>query len=246
MVPHLSIVIPAWNEEERLPKTLVKIAEWCKSQPFECEVIVVDDGSADGTAAVARSFRAEPALSVRTLVQPRNMGKGAAVRRGMLEAAGEYRLFSDADLSTPIAEASRLLAELYAGADIAIGSRSLDRSKVKVHQPWYREAMGRVFNVFVQIFVLRGITDTQCGFKAFTGRAAEAVFSLAKVDGFSFDAEALFLAQKLGLSVHQCPVEWYNDERSTVNPISDASRMFLEILRIRRIHRATFEEPDRG
>lgn len=230
--PHLSFIIPAYNEESRLGHSLSTAIRYFADQPYSTEIIVVDDGSRDRTVEVAHSFS-----SVRVLQQQSNRGKGAAVRRGMLEAKGAFRIFSDADFSTPVQETAKVLLVLEQGADVCIGSRALDRSYVKVHQPWYRESMGKVFNVFVQLLLLKGINDTQCGFKGFTAQAAMAIFSRAKVDGFGFDVEALYLARTMGISIEQVPVEWYNDDRTTVNPITDASRMFFELLSIRRLHR---------
>ncbi|MGE5479019.1 MAG: dolichyl-phosphate beta-glucosyltransferase [Chloroflexota bacterium] len=233
MKPYLSIVIPAYNEEKRLGKTLAKVTEFASAQSYSTEIIVVDDGSSDGTLSVA----AEYGDSVRALPLGRNCGKGAAVRAGMLAAVGEVRLFSDADLSTPIFEARKMLECIAAGSDICIGSRALQSEMIKVRQPFYREFMGKTFNKIVQMLVIKGIKDTQCGFKMMTARAAEEVFSRAKIDGFGFDVEALFLAQKLGFKVKELPVEWYNDDASKVNPIVDSAKMFGEILRVRSLHR---------
>ncbi len=164
------------------------------------------------------------------------MGKGAAVRRGMLEASGDFRVFSDADLSTPIYEIKKLIAQHRSGFDICIGSRALVSEMIKEHQPWYRESMGKFFNKLVQALVFKGIQDTQCGFKGFSAKSAEDIFSRTKIDGFAFDVEALFLAARLGYRVKEIPVEWYNDERSTVNPVTDSAKMLLEILRIKGLH----------
>lgn len=229
---HLSFIIPAYNEESRLGRSLANAIQYFADQSYTAEIIVVDDGSRDGTVDIARSFS-----SVRVIEQPHNSGKGAAVRRGMLEAQGAFRIFSDADFSTPVHETAKVLSVLERGADVCIGSRALDRSYVKVHQPWYRESMGKMFNVFVQLLLLKGIKDTQCGFKGFTAQAAQAIFSKAKIDGFGFDVEALYLARMLNLTIEQVPVEWYNDDRTTVNPITDSSRMFFELLSIRKLHR---------
>lgn len=232
MTPHLSFIIPAFNEESRIGKSLETALEYFKGQPYTFEIVVVDDGSSDNTIQVAERYE-----NVRVIQQPGNIGKGAAVRVGMLSGAGTYRIFSDADLSTPIYETAVVLKSLEAGADICIGSRAIDRSFIKKRQPWYRETMGKVYNLIVQILVMRGIKDTQCGFKGFTAHAAEAVFSIAKIDGFSFDVEALYLARNMGLRIEQEPVEWYNDDRSTLHPIYDSLQMIIEILKIRRLHR---------
>lgn len=232
MAPHLSFIIPAYNEEARIAHSLPKAIRYFAGQPYTTELLVVDDGSRDRTAEVARSF---PGVVV--LEQPRNRGKGAAVQRGMLEATGTYRIFSDADFSTPVYETAKLLDCLEKGADVCIGSRALDETCIKVHQPWYRERMGKLFNFFVQMLLFKGISDTQCGFKGFTARAADMIFSKTKIDGFGFDVEVLYLARRLGLTISQLPVEWYNDDRTTVNPLTDASRMFFELLSIKRLHR---------
>lgn len=231
-VPYLSIIIPAYNEEQRLGVTLERISQYMREQAYNTEIIVVDDGSRDNTIDIAHRFS-----HVRVIAQERNRGKGAAVRRGMLEARGTFRLFSDADLSTPITELPKVLSVLQQGtADVCIGSRALNRKNVKKHQPWLRETMGKSFNLLVQMLVLRGITDTQCGFKIFTAKSANLLFSQAKIDGFGFDVEILYLAEKHGLRIAQESVVWFNDERTTVHPVFDAVAMLREILRIRRIH----------
>ncbi len=229
----LSIIIPAYNEEARLAATLDRINDYLKGRDFTYEILVIDDGSTDGTVEVAERY----APVVRAIALPYNMGKGAAVRRGMLEAEGEIRVFSDADLSTPIHELSKIIAGISNGAQVCIGSRALDTSTIKVHQPFYREFMGKTFNRLVQLFVMKGIKDTQCGFKGFTSMAALLIFSRAKIDGFGFDVEALYIARKLGFTVSEVAVEWYNDKRSTVNPVKDSISMMLEILKIRKLHK---------
>ncbi len=193
---------------------------------------MVDDGSTDRTLEIARGYGDK----VKAVSLGANYGKGAAVRKGMLEAKGELRLFTDADLSTPIEEVEKLIEKINEGADICIGSRALDRSLIKERQPFYREYMGRIFNKFVQIFAFKGISDTQCGFKLFVKKAAETIFPSAVIDGFSFDVEILYLAKKNGLKIAQVPVVWINDKRSTVNPIVDSAKMFLELLKIKKIH----------
>lgn len=235
----LSFIIPAYNEGARIEASLVKTREYFAAQSYECEVLVVDDGSRDDTAEIVSRHAGE---GIRLIRQPRNMGKGAAVRRGMLEGKGTYRIFSDADFSTPITETSRMLEQLRE-FDVVIGSRGVDSSFIKKHQPWYRETMGKMFNLLVQALAVPGIKDTQCGFKGFRAVAATGIFSLAKIDGFSFDVEALFLARRLGYSIKEMPVEWHNDERSTLNPVSDSLKMIGELLKIRALHRHTKMEP---
>jgi dolichyl-phosphate beta-glucosyltransferase len=229
----LSLIIPAYNESGRIGASLEKALSWARDQPFSVEIVVVDDGSRDDTLAIAQQYSGE---SLRVLAQPRNMGKGAAVRRGMLEAVGNCRIFSDADFSTPIAEAPKVLEQLRS-FDVVIGSRALDASFIKEHQPWYRESMGKMFNLLVQALAVPGIHDTQCGFKGFRAAAAEAIFSRTKIDGFGFDVEVLYIARQLGYSIKEIPVEWYNDPRSTLNPVSDSLKMFRELLTVRRLHR---------
>lgn len=230
----LSIVIPAYNEARRLPSTLRRIAEWANGQAFSfCEIAVVDDGSRDNTARVVESF-AGGAAAVRLLKNPGNRGKGYAVRHGMLEARGEWRLFTDADLSTPIEEVAKLHEQIeLEGAQIAIGSRALNPALVEVHQAAFREWSGKVFN-----FAMRGITglgfrDTQCGFKLFSSHAAREVFSRQKLDGFSFDVEALFIARRLSLKAVEVPVRWRNVEGTKVGARSGI-QSFADLFRIRR------------
>jgi dolichyl-phosphate beta-glucosyltransferase len=227
--PSLSIVIPAFNEAGRLPKNLARLRDWLSELPYRHEIIVVDDGSTDGTAEAARQAGGDALFLLRH--QP-NRGKGYAVRRGMLAATGERRLMSDADLSTPIEELPRLMSELDHGADIAIGSRAVAGARIEVHQPAYREAMGRVFNRVVQGLLLPGLKDTQCGFKLFTARAAEESFRACRLDGFSFDVEALYVARRRGLRIVEVPVVWRNDEASRVS-LGGGGAAFVDLIRIR-------------
>lgn len=228
--PALSVVIPAYNEARRLPASLRRVLEYLErghGQPFE--IIVVDDGSDDDTAACVRAL-GHPAVTL--VSNERNRGKGYSVRRGMLLASGERLLMTDADLSTPIEELPRLVAALAAGADVAIGSRAANGADIVVHQPWYREVVGRLFNLTVRSLTVRGIRDTQCGFKLFSGRAAHEVFGRLRLDGFSFDVEALFVAQRCGYRLVEIPVRWSNDAASRVTMLKGA-RAFLDLLRIR-------------
>jgi dolichyl-phosphate beta-glucosyltransferase len=231
-MPHLSFIIPAYNEASRLQPSLAKAQEYFAAQSYSTEIIVVNDGSKDDTALVAASVG-----NIRLLEQPRNMGKGAAVRRGMLEAQGKYRIFSDADFSTPVHETARILERLYEGADVCIGSRGVDTTLVKKHQPWYRETLGKMVNVVVQAAFIPGIADTQCGFKGFRAAAAETIFSRTQLNGWMFDLEALYIASKLGLEIDEISVEWYNDERSTVS-FRHSWQILREILSIKRLHRS--------
>lgn len=231
----LSFIIPAYNEEARIGASLQKALDYFGEQPYTTEIIVVSDGSKDRTGDVVQGFQGQKS-PVLFLEQPKNMGKGAAVRRGMLEGRGTYRIFSDADFSTPVHETARMLERLQNGVDVCIGSRGVDTSLVKKHQPFYREFIGNRFNDVIQLFFTRGITDTQCGFKGFTARAAEQIFSRTKIDGFVFDVEALTIARKLGLRIEEIPVEWYNDERTTVS-FGHTGQILRELVAIKRLHR---------
>lgn len=231
--PLISIIIPAYNEESRITKTLDTITEYLNHNHINAEIIVVDDGSSDATAQVAN----QPDNNIKVIKQPKNMGKGAAVRRGMIESCGDIRIFTDADLSTPIHEIDKVISRMNDGIEVFVGSRAIDASLIKKHQPKYRELMGKTFNLIVRMFVLKGIKDTQCGFKAFTKSAANTIFNQAKIDGFGFDVEILFLARKFGFQISEVPVEWHNDDRTTVSPIIDSMKMFIEILKVRFIHK---------
>jgi dolichyl-phosphate beta-glucosyltransferase len=231
--PRISVVIPSYNEEARLPATLGRVAEYLESRPGGWELLVVDDGSRDGTAAAAEAF-ASSRPGVRVLRNPGNRGKGYSVRHGMLEARGRFRIFSDADLSTPIEESAKIVRALERGAGVAAASRRLGASRIETRQPWFREAMGRGFNWIVQALAVRGVSDTQCGFKGLTEEAARAIFPRARIDRFGFDVEILFLARKLGFPIAEVPVRWIDDPDSRVNPLRDPWRMFLEVVRVRR------------
>jgi len=231
----LSIVVPAFNEERRIGASLEKLLDYGKRRLAGFEIIVVDDGSSDRTCAlVDERARGEPRLQLVRL--PHNRGKGAAVRRGMLEARLAHALFTDADLSTPIEDVELLFAAL-GEAQVAIGSRALAGSRIEVRQPFYREWMGRGFNLLVQRAALPGIHDSQCGFKLFEIAAARELFALARLDGFAFDVEVLFLCRKLGIRVAEVPVRWRNDQASRVKPVRDALRMARDLALIRAVHR---------
>ncbi|MCB2155245.1 glycosyltransferase family 2 protein [bacterium] len=230
--PFLSVIIPAYNEEKRLPATLEQVQDYLAGQDYEWEVLVVDDGSKDRTIEVAEEVFRDPRC--RVVRNPRNMGKGATIRNGMMQARGELRLFTDADNSTPIEETGKLVERMMAeSADVAVGSRAIEGANVEVHQPFYREWMGRTFNLIVQLFALRGIKDTQCGFKIFTKDAAEYVFPRQQMDGFSFDVEVLFLAQRKGFKIVEVPVRWINSPASRVSPLSDSAKMFVDVMKLR-------------
>jgi dolichyl-phosphate beta-glucosyltransferase len=225
----LSVVIPAWNEERRLPTTLARTLDYLRPRGVPFEVVVADDGSRDGTVSVVDSLR-EPA--VRVLPGEVNRGKGHAVKRGMLAARGHHRLMTDADLSTPIEDLERLEAALRGGAEVAIGSRALESSRVEIRQSAFREGMGRVFNLGVRALLLPDLRDTQCGFKLFTADAAEAAFSATRLDGFCFDVEALVAARRRGFRVAEVPVTWRNDVATRVG-LRKGAMAYLDLLRVR-------------
>ena len=236
----LSLVLPAYNEAPRIPSTLESIRAFAEGRFDALEVLWVDDGSTDGTAALLGQAAAveKGPLRVRVLALPQNQGKGAAVRRGMLEATEPWVLMSDADLSTPLEELDALWRALEGqGADVALGSRGLPESRLEIRQPLYRETMGRTFNLLVKGLVVGGIHDTQCGFKLLRREVAQALFSRARVDRFAFDVEVVYLARKLGLRVVEVPVRWSHAEGSRVRPVQDSARMFADLLRIRWMHR---------
>lgn len=231
----LSIIIPAYNEERRLGQTLRAVLAYLERQPCSAEIIVVDDGSQDGTAQVAASFSGHKPR-VQLLRNSRNRGKGYSVRKGFLRAKGKHLLFSDADLSTPIEELGMLIAALRNGYDIAIGSRALPESQIEVNQPWYRQNMGRLFNILVQALILQGIRDTQCGFKCFTREAAVDICHRMRCERFAFDVEMLYLAQVMGYRVAEVPVIWRNSPETKVHAIRDSAAMFADLLAIRSNH----------
>jgi dolichyl-phosphate beta-glucosyltransferase len=232
----LSVVIPAYNKEGSIAATLKTVAAYLASRAFAAEVIVVDDGSRDRTAEVARETLAGRVAS-RVVRRDRNLGKGASVREGVLMASGEIVLFSDDDLSTPIRELDKLVAAIRAGADVAIGSRAMPESDIRVRQPRPREMMGKAFNLLVRLFVLKGYCDTQCGFKAFRRAAAMDLFSRLRTAGFAFDVELLVLCRELGYGVAEVPVVWSDSRPSRVRFIRGSLGMLKEIMRIRRLHR---------
>jgi dolichyl-phosphate beta-glucosyltransferase len=232
--PVLSLVVPAYEEAARLPRSLAAAVAYLERSGLDYEIVVVDDGSRDDTAQVAR--RTLAALGARRSqvirLEP-NRGKGAAVREGMLRANGERILFSDADLSTPIEEEARLRAELDAGADVAIGSRAVPGARITLSQGWLRQSAGRGVNRILRLLGLTDSMDTQCGFKMFRREAARALFSQARIDRFLFDVEVLFLARRWRLRVAEVPVEWRNDPDSRVHVLRDLPRVVRDVARIR-------------
>ncbi|HVE39273.1 MAG TPA: dolichyl-phosphate beta-glucosyltransferase [Planctomycetota bacterium] len=227
----LSIVIPAYNEERRLPPTLERISEFLAGAGYDGEVIVVDDGSRDRTPDVLAELRPRhPRL--RVLRHPMNTGKGFAVRAGVLAATRDAVLLCDADLSTPIEEVDRLWRWVERGYDVVLGSRALPRSELAVKQPLHRRGMGRVFNLLVSLTCVRGIRDTQCGFKLFRSAAARETFGSLKTFGFAFDVEILVRSRRLGHRLAEVPVRWSDMPGSRIRPLRDSCRMAMEIVRI--------------
>lgn len=228
----ISIVIPAYNEAARLGSSLDRVLAFISRQPWEAEVIVVNDGSRDETADIVRSY-AHKSEALRLVENPGNRGKGYSVRNGVLHANGDFILFTDADLSSPIEEASKLLGALERGADIAIGSRWV-RSELQTRRHSVaRQVLGRMFNGLLRVLLGLDFKDTQCGFKAFRREAARALFPLQQIEGWGFDPEILFLAKKMGFRAEEVPVVWAHDDRTRINPVADGSRMVADMLRIR-------------
>jgi glycosyltransferase involved in cell wall biosynthesis len=236
MLPAFSLIIPAYNEEDRLRQTLRDALAYLRDTTPASELIVVNDGSTDRTSAVVREVFAAPgSVATRLLEHSPNRGKGAAVREGLLAAKHSIALFSDADFSTPIDEAPKLINPIAAGeVDVAFGSRALDRSLIGQHQPWRREQGGRVFNLIVRLATGLPFWDTQCGFKAFQLENFRPVLERAKTDGFGFDVELLYLARKAGLRMREIPVRWNHHEGSKVSFARDSLRMLREIAALRK------------
>lgn len=234
--PHLSIVIPAYNEESRIAPSLEKVAEYLSAQGYTYEAIVVDDGSLDGTAKVCQAFASARAW-LKVLRRETNHGKGFAVREGVLNTSGDFILICDADLATPMEELDGFWRFMDEGADIVIASRPLRGSHLVKRQPFYRELAGRVFNLLVRAAAVRGIHDTQCGFKLFRREAAQSIFPLCLLNGFGFDIEVLHVAQRLGFRIVEAPVSWYHKPGSKVRLLRDGLRMIVDLFRIRLRHR---------
>ncbi|HLZ13339.1 MAG TPA: dolichyl-phosphate beta-glucosyltransferase [Candidatus Acidoferrum sp.] len=233
MEPHpvLSIIIPSYNEELRLPPSLELIADFIAKSGRETEVLVVDDGSKDKTAAVAETFR-KRIPQLRVVSNGENRGKGYSVRHGMMEARGDIVLFTDADLSAPIEEADKLFAAMDK-YDVAIGSRALDRNLISVHESGFREFAGIIFNKIVRTVLLLPFVDTQCGFKAFRRERCKIIFAQQRIERFGFDPELLYLARHHGLKSVEIPVRWSHSPATKVNMFRDSVQMFLDVFTIR-------------
>jgi glycosyltransferase involved in cell wall biosynthesis len=230
--PRYSIVIPAYNEGERIPATLRSVVDCIRAHGWDAEVVVVNDGSLDNTAEVVKEF-ARTAPEIRFLENPANRGKGYTVRHGVLHAMGDIVMFTDADLSSPIEEAEGLFAAIAQGADIAIGSRWLATSRQTHRQPLYRQLFGRCFNLLTRMVMNLPFADTQCGFKAFTRTAAQTVFQLQTIERWGFDPEILFIALKRGYQIREIPVSWAHDARTRISYLRDGLQMLKELAIVR-------------
>lgn len=226
------MIVPAYNEEVRLPKTLARLNEYLSQQTYSWKVVVVSDGSQDRTGEIVREF-AQRHPEFELLDYQPNRGKGYALRRGMTETDADCLLLSDADLAAPIEEVEKLLPFLEKGVPIAIGSRPLKDSRLEIRQPWYRELAGRSFNKAVQLLAVKGIQDTQCGFKLFSLDASKEVFRRCTMDGFSYDFEALMIARDLGLEIAEVPIRWAHQEGSKVSLLRDGLRMLRDLVKLR-------------
>ncbi len=230
--PQLSIVIPAYNESARIENALERVMSCVAKQGWDAEVLVVDDGSTDVTTDIVQHWmEKQPRLHL--IQNEGNRGKGYSVRNGLLQASGEVVMFTDADLSAPMEEAERLLAAIADGADVAIGSRWMDKTRQTIHQPLYRRFFGRCFNWVTRMVMGLPFKDTQCGFKAFKRPAAQVIFRLQRIERWGFDPEILFIARKLGYDIREVPVTWGHDERSRMSYLKDGMKMLEEMAAIR-------------
>jgi len=226
---NVSFIIPARNEEKRLPTTLAQLIGLAEQAEWACEILVVDDGSTDQTRAIAR--QASPLVKV--LLNETNIGKGASVRKGVLEASGDLIIFMDADMSVPSTFIAPMISLLRQGSDMVIGSRRTSGAAIVVHQPWLREKLGQVFNMFIRSLMLSSFSDTQCGFKGFRRAAAREIFTRQRTTKFAFDIELVHIAQKRGLSIMELPVKWYNSPETKVKPVIDPFLMLVDLIKIR-------------
>ncbi len=231
----LSLILPAYNEEKRLPECMEKVEKFVASYPDPIEVILVENGSKDRTYELGQEYAAKyPWL---TVLKEQIPGKGNAVRRGMLEAHGRHRMFADVDFSMPISEVSHFIPPILSDYDVAIGSREV-KGAVRYNEPVTRHFTGRVFNLIVRTLLgLPKIHDTQCGFKSFSAEAAQRLFSVQRINGWAFDAEVLFIAKQFGYKIVEVPVQWYYDGNSKINVLQDSLKMFRELLQIRQNYR---------
>lgn len=234
-IMNLSVVIPAYNEEKRIGDSLVKIYNYLKKHNHVFEIIVIDDGSTDGTLNLLMEY-SQKIPNFFILENKANKGKGYSVKKGILKSKGDIVLFTDADLSTPIEEIDKLVYYLKDGYQVAIGSRALPDSEIKIYSAWYRQLMGKVFNKIIRLVLSLDYYDTQCGFKCFKRVAAQEIFKSLKISRFSFDVEILFIAKLLGFRIKEVPVCWYNSPESKVKLLKDSSRMFWDVLKIRFSH----------
>ena len=238
---HLSIVIPVYNEERRIIRTLSRITNYVRKNKIDAEIIVVDDGSTDDTVKLVEKISAVY-HEITIFSNGKNIGKGFSIRNGILRSSGNYVLFADADNSTPIQEIKKLIPYLESKEyDIAIGSRGLKKSEIRIQQPWFRMKMGKTFNLLVRLFLYKDFMDTQCGFKYFTKKAAHDIFKLQTFNRFSFDIEILAIAKIKGYRIKEVPVIWVNSLHSKVDPIKDAFSMFVDIFRLKyNLHRKIY------
>jgi dolichyl-phosphate beta-glucosyltransferase len=230
--PHLSVVIPLYNETKRLARSAPALIDYFSAQQYTFEFVLVDDGSSDGTANMARELFA-PVANLKVIESTPNRGKGHAVKVGMLAARGKYRLFCDADLSTPLAELEHFWPYLMDGYKVVIGSRKMKGAEIDRHQPWWRENLGKVFTWLTNLIATKGISDITCGFKVFTADAGQRLFSRSVIDDWSFDAEVLFIAQLMKYRIKEVPVHWHDTPGTKVRLLKDASRSLLGLARIR-------------
>lgn len=246
MLPETTIVIAAYNEEQRLPDTLVKIQSYLAATEHHAEIVVVDDGSTDSTAALVQAL-SEQIPGLRLISYPRNRGKGYALRKGVLSSRGKVVLVTDADLSTPIEELETLRPHLHShGHHIAIGSRALPLSEIVQAQPAWRRGMSRTFNRMVKFLVLDDFKDTQCGFKLFSGEVARSLFHKARIDRFAYDVEILALAKNQGYRVAEVPIKWKNSTASKVRPVLDSLQMLADLVKIRLATAGQKQETERA
>lgn len=228
----ISIVIPAYNEAERIGPTIETIHDYFRKKPQAFDIIVINDGSRDNTANIVLDL-AKEIRNVILLDIPINQGKGFAARKGMIHAAHDLILLTDADLSTPVDEFEKLVPWMRKGYDIVIGSRGMKESEITLRQPWYRRIMGKAFNLLVRTLIVNDFKDTQCGFKLFRRGAAARIFRASKINGFAFDVEILLIAKKMGYKTKEVPIRWIDSPRSRVNPLRDPVKMLLDLLRVK-------------